>query len=151
MRHKFLHLAALLFASSAALFFSGCSTFTYDWRQAAKQPTSTNEITGRWDGSWISTANGHHGALRCLVTKRADGDYDARYRATYQRVLSFSYTVPLHAQSGADGMVFRGEADLGWLAGGIYKYEGRANPTNFFSTYDSKYVRGTFQMTRPSE
>ena len=78
MRHKFLHLAALLFASSASLFFSGCSTFTNDWRQAAKQPTSTNEITGRWDGSWISTANGHHGALRCLVTKRADGDYDVR-------------------------------------------------------------------------
>ena len=151
MRHTFLRSSALLFTLGAAAFFCGCSTFTYDWRQAAKQPAPTNDITGRWDGSWISTANGHRGALRCLVTKRVDGGFDARYRATYQRVLTFSYTVPLGPQSDADTAGFRGEADLGWLAGGLYKYEGRANPTNFFSTYDSKYDRGTFQMTRPPE
>ena len=151
MCDKYSSPATLLLALGAVLIFPGCSTFTYDWRQAAKQSTPTNEITGRWEGSWISTANGHHGALRCLVMKRADGGFDARYRATYQRVLSFSYTVPLHTDVGAVGGVFRGEADLGWLAGGIYQYEGRANATNFFSTYDSKYDRGTFQMTRPEE
>lgn len=151
MRDKFLRPASFLFALGLAALFGGCSTFTYDWRQAAKQPTPTNDITGRWDGSWMSTANGHRGALRCLVTKRADGGFDARYRATYQRVFTFSYTVPLRPQSDADTAGFRGEADLGWLAGGLYKYEGRARPTNFFSTYDSKYDQGTFQMTRPQE
>ena len=39
--------------------------------------------------------------------------------------------------------------NLGWLAGGVYHYEGRADATNFFSTYTSKYDHGTFQMTRP--
>ena len=151
MSNQFLRSASVLFSLGTAALFCGCSTFTYDWRQAANQPTPTNDITGRWDGSWSSKANGHRGALRCLVTQRADGGFDARYRATYQRVLTFSYTVPLGPQSDADTAGFRGEADLGWLAGGLYKYEGHANPTNFFSTYDSKYDRGTFQMTRPKE
>ncbi len=34
-------------------------------------------------------------------------------------------------------------------SGGVYHYDGDATPTNFFSTYKSKYDHGTFQMTRP--
>jgi hypothetical protein len=44
---------------------------------------------------------------------------------------------------------FEGEADLGWLAGGVYRYDGQATPASFFSTYKSKYDHGTFQMKRP--
>ena len=38
---------------------------------------------------------------------------------------------------------------LGFLAGGVYHYEGHADATNYFSTYSCKYDHGTFQMSRP--
>jgi len=44
---------------------------------------------------------------------------------------------------------FQGDENLGWLAGGVYHYEGRVSPTNFHSTYRSKYDHGTFEMGRP--
>jgi hypothetical protein len=59
-----------------------------------------------------------------------------------------SYTVPLSVEPQDSGSRFRGEADLGWLAGGVYRYEGHATATNFFSTYECKYDGGTFRMTR---
>jgi len=141
------HLCSL---AAAAALLAGCSTFNYEWRREAKRPTPTNDITGRWEGRWISDANGHNDGLRCLITA-AHGGYRARFRATYEGVLHFSYTVPLKTQPGTNGIEFRGSADLGRLAGGVYQYEGHATPSDFFSTYRSRYDHGTFQMTRPAE
>jgi hypothetical protein len=64
-------------------------------------------------------------------------------------MLSFGYTVPLQVEPATNGFKFSGQANLHWYAGGIYKYEGHADATNFFSTYSCKYDHGTFQMTRP--
>ena len=63
---------------------------------------------------------------------------------------SFGYSVPLQVRRTNDTYQFLGEANLGWLAGGLYHYEGSATGTNFFSTYRCKYDHGTFQMGRPS-
>lgn len=128
---------------------SGCSTFNYEWRREAKRPIPTDSITGRWDGRWISTANGHNDRLQCLITRENEGVYRARFRATYETLLHFSYTVMLDAKPSTNGVVFHGSADLGKLAGGLYTYDGYANPTNFFSTYRAKSDRGTFEMSRP--
>jgi len=128
---------------------SGCSSFHRDWRAAGKLPTPSDTIQGRWEGSWVSNENGHHGRLRCLLTKDETNRYQARFHAKYKRILSFSYTVPLEVEGENSSARFTGEADLGTLAGGIYTYAGNASPTNFFSTYKSKYDHGTFQMTRP--
>jgi hypothetical protein len=97
----------------------------------------------------LSDINHHTGELRCVVTKREDGMYRARFHAKYNKVLSFGYTVPLKVEPAADGFHFSGEADLGWLAGGVYHYDGHADTTNFFSTYSCKYDHGTFKMGRP--
>ncbi|MEW6158182.1 MAG: hypothetical protein AB1813_12160 [Verrucomicrobiota bacterium] len=129
----------------------GCSTFHRDWREAAKTPPPPNDITGRWDGRWISQVNGHNGRLRCLISKTGDGSYSARFHAKYKKILSFGYTVPLTAKTESGKWVFEGQADLGKLAGGLYTYKGNASPTEFFSIYDSKYDRGTFEMTRPAK
>ena len=50
----------------------------------------------------------------------------------------------------ADGDVYRfsAEADLGWLAGGRYEYDGSVDGDNFRSTYKSKSDYGTFKMAR---
>ncbi|GEM_PF-304797 len=138
--------AFLLFVSSL---LSGCSSFEHDWQKTAQSPAPTDGLQGRWDGTWLSDANGHDGRLRCIVTRKPDGSYRARFHAVYRKVLTFGYTVPLNVTP-ADGIYgFSGQADLHWYAGGIYHYDGHADGTNFFSTYRSKYDHGTFQMKRP--
>ena len=141
---RWISLWALLFLAG-----TGCSTFNRDWKSAKAAPGLANDIQGRWQGSWVSHTNSHHGRLRCLLSQENDGHYSARFHANYLRILSFTYSVPLAVQQTNGAYDFRGEADLGRLAGGLYSYEGQATPTNFFSTYHSKGDGGIFQMNRP--
>lgn len=146
--------SALLVVRTLALLLlglgvGGCSTFPRAWKDAAAQPAPANSITGRWEGRWQSAVNGHSGRLRCLIVPLDNGQHSARFHANYWRIFSFGYTVTLQAQESGGAFQFKGEANLGWLAGGQYTYEGRATPTNFFSTYRATRDHGTFQMTRP--
>jgi hypothetical protein len=134
---------------SAGLLFCGCSTFNRDWKKAAQQNVPVGSIEGRWDGKWLSDVNGHTGRLRCLLTRETDSSYEARFRATYWKVFRFSYSVSLRFEQKDVTWHFTGDENLGKLAGGIYHYEGQVTPTNFFSTYWSRYDHGTFQMQRP--
>jgi hypothetical protein len=127
---------------------AGCSSFNHDWRAASATVNSTNDLAGRWQGSWHSDANGHSGKLKCVIAKQAD-TYRAHFHANYLKVLSFSYSLDLHTERNAEGgFQFTGSADLGTLGGGQYEYKGHAEGTNFFSTYSSKYEHGMFQMRR---
>ena len=127
----------------------GCSSFNRDWRKAAHQAVPVGSIEGRWEGSWISDVNSHHGKLRCLMTHEEGDRYRARFWATYWKVFRFTYAVPLEFQAHDIGWEFNGEANLGRLAGGVYYYEGRATLTNLHSTYRSKYDHGRFELRRP--
>jgi len=126
---------------------SGCSTFNREWRAASKIPAATNDLAGRWQGSWVSEANGHSGKLRCLISRQREDAYAARFHAKFMKIFSFGYAVKLETKRTGDTFNFTGSADLGAL-GGVYRYEGHAEGTNFFSTYSSKYDHGTFQMRR---
>lgn len=106
-------------------------------------------MEGRWQGRWLSDVNGHNGKLLCIVSRLEDGDYAARFRATYKKFLRFSYAVPLEVEHRSGVWHFHGEENLGKLAGGVYRYEGNATPTNFHSTYRSRYDHGIFEMQRP--
>jgi hypothetical protein len=127
----------------------GCSSFNRDWKAALLRPPQSNDFTGPWQGKWRSDVTGHNGALRCLVSELPEGRYQARFHAKYKKIFSFGYTVPLEVQRHDAVFRFRGEANLGKLAGGIYEYDGHASVTNFFSLYRSKSDHGTFQMDRP--
>jgi hypothetical protein len=140
--------AVLLAIALLALITSGCSSFNREWRQAQKAPVRLDSLEGRWEGRWLSDANGHNGNLRCLITRTNGTEYAARFRATYLWVLRFSYTVSLQVEAHDGGWRFRGEEDLGKAAGGLYRYAGTATATNFHSTYDSKYDHGVFEMNR---
>jgi hypothetical protein len=128
----------------------GCSTFERDWQRTTALPS--DKLAGPWIGTWRSNVNGHNDELRCLVTPLTNNVYSARYHAKYRRGIlrfTFGYTVPLSVTNREGTFTFSGESNLGWYAGGVYRYQGTATATNFFSTYDSKYDRGTFQMRRP--
>lgn len=143
-------LPRLAFLLAVIAFVTGCSTFDRDWKRAATAPAPG--MSGRWTGHWHSDVNGHNDELRCIITPLADGHLSARYHARYKRGIfrfSFGYTVPLVVTNFNGRYDFSGESNLGWYAGGIYRYRGSASATNFTSAYDSKYDRGTFEMHRP--
>jgi hypothetical protein len=144
-----------LSAIVALLTLTGCSSFNREWREAATRPVPANDLTGRWEGRWNSEANGHNDKLRAIISVVDTNHYDVKFHAAYQNwqtlflTVHFGYTVRMETKPSTNGVTFRGMEDLGFLAGGIYTYEGRADGTNFFSNYNSKYDWGTFQMKRP--
>ncbi len=116
---------------------------------ADRQPNSAAGLVGAWDGTWKSEASRHHGRLQCLISESSPREYQARFRATFGKIFHSSYTVPLSVTQTNGQFEFRGQANLGSLAGGDYTYVGHASPTNFFSTYQSKYDHGVFELHRP--
>ena len=128
---------------------SGCSSFHREWRKAGREATPPPGMEGRWDGGWLSDANGHHGRLRAVITRTAPDTYRAHYHAKFLRVMSYSYVAELAVRETNGVYSFDGQADLGKLAGGVYTYTGTASATNFQSTYKSKYDHGNYEMRRP--
>ena len=135
----------------ALMTLARCSGFDRAWKAAGERPTPENAITGRWAGTWQSETSDHSGKLRAMITEQDENTYLARYHATYAGWLTFETKARLRGEQTGEGRVeFRGEEDLGWLAGGVYEYKGHATPEEFFSTYRSKHDHGTYTMTRPA-
>jgi hypothetical protein len=132
-----------------ALFLTGCSSFNREYKAALAQPIPTNDISGPWEGRWVSDKNGHTGKLRAVLRQSSAEEYDAYFHATFWKFFRSSYRVPLKYKEENGRTTISGEQDLGWLSGGVYTYEGEATPTRFFSTYKMKYDHGTFEMKRP--
>lgn len=130
---------------------SGCSSFHREWREAAKvSPTGDRPWEGRWLGTWQSDANGHHGGLKCVLTPGGEpGQYRASFRASYAKVIHFGYVAALTGSESNGVVRFSGSSDLGSVAGGVYRYDGHANATQFLSTYKSGGDHGTFTLKRP--
>src|SRR5260221_14416022 len=101
--------------------FSGCSSFQRNWRETAATATQPprDDIFGRWEGTWKSDSSGHTDKLRCVLNKIDEQHYTANFHAKYRRILSFSYSVPLIVTNDGTKRSFRGEANLGKLAGGV--------------------------------
>jgi len=140
----------LLIIAVGLIAVTGCSSFHKEWSAAVRAPILTNSIEGPWAGEWHSDKNGHHGSLRCVVTKTSDTTFRAHYRATYKKIVHFSYVATLNGRETNGVVALKGDADLGKMAGGVYTYEGTATPTEFRSSYSSKYDRGEYQMSRPA-
>jgi len=137
----------------------GCSSFNRDWNRmerialAETEPMQTPSgplagMLGRWQGEWRSDANGHHGKLRCIITRGDGADLHARYRARYGWFFTFDYDMPMAVEHHGATYHFSASADLGWLAGGEYQYDGTVTGDTFHATYESSGDHGTFEMTR---
>jgi hypothetical protein len=106
------------------------------------------DIQGRWRGQWIGEVNGHTGQLRAILTPLEPGRYRAGFHATHSKFLRACYRVMLSVREENGRFVMEGEADLGQLAGGVYRYQGKAIPTEFNCTYRCEFDCGTFRMSR---
>lgn len=130
-----------------AAFTSNCVHFRHEWEQD-QAGTSKSGLSGRWQGEWVSEANGHRGQLRCVVTEPNEQQLRACFHATYAKLLRVCYCVPLAVEENAGRFRLQGENDLGKLAGGVYQYEGEATSEEFFVTYRCRYDHGTFHLRR---
>jgi hypothetical protein len=138
----------IVFLVATGLFMAGCSTFERDWNAMSTDPAGEVGMEGRWEGTWQSDENGHNGGLRCIITADEDDTLTARYHATYGSIFTFEYEMPMVVRREGDVYHFAAEADLGWLAGGVYEYAGTVHGDAFESTYDCKRDHGTFRMER---
>ena len=137
--HGFFHVLAALFSNS--------SDFRRAWNNYPESAPPPEDIQGRWQGEWISDVNGHHGQLKAITTKVNSGKYKTSFHATYSKVLRVCYSVNLNVREEDGRFQLEGEADLGQLAGGIYRYDGEATLTEFNCEYRCEYDHGTFRMT----
>jgi hypothetical protein len=131
----------------------GCSGFNAAYETALAQGAApAGSIEGAWDGTWTSQAGHGGGRLRAVITRAGPDTYHAWFRAGFWNVMEASQEVDLKVVGGAAGseITAAGEEDLGWLYGGVYRYEATVTPVKFGATYSSKYDRGVFEMVRPA-
>jgi hypothetical protein len=128
--------------------FNNRSQFERAWHayQSAANPGQT--IQGRWQGEWVSEANGHRGELKCLLSRIGADQLEAVFLARFGGFLRVGYGVRLSATANGEGFRLKGESDLGTLAGGVYQYEGEVGPTEFTCRYRCKYDHGRFDLKR---
>lgn len=124
---------------------ANCREFHDRWERATRD---SSRIAGRWEGEWVSEANGHRGPLRCVLETLADGRWRATFHAGYAGVFRACYATELTAAASGSGWTFEGESDIGWLAGGVYRCEGDATDSAFTARYRSRYDNGRFQLHR---
>lgn len=166
-------LRLLLILVLAAPLGACSSGFDAKW-QAAAGRRPADPYSGRWMGEWKSTRRSHGDRLECILTKLtvpseqmrrsmvqtigAAGfppeniklrwsSHSANFHAHWHG-LSSSYTMPLFTTPTREGLRIQGEHDLGWLQGGVYKYDGLITPTTFRLNYDSRYDTGIFELHR---
>ena len=126
---------------------AGCQTVT---PPPAKSPVA-QQIEGHWTGTWHCETTGHSGKLRCRLTYVDDNQYQAKYTGTYMAILPFWYTVDMEVDCQAQACQIQAIADLGWLGGGHYVYDGTIIGDRFKTNYTSKHHNGTFELQRPQK
>ena len=136
--------AALFLAMAAA---GCCSTFERDWQAGLCSPPA-DRLAGLWEGSWESESNGHHGALRAIITPCGPNQYFARYDARFCWFIPYGYDTHHWAFDEGDVTHFQGDADLGRLAGGVYRCSGWVHHDDYAACYTADRDRGHFRMRR---
>ena len=115
------------------------------------------EVSGPWEGYWLSGENAHTGKLRAVAVPatseapaaNGDGRYQFRYHATWAKVLSGGYTSEHEVKRKPDGsFTLKGQEEIALL--GLYKSEGTIKGDKFDSTYHADADQGVFILKRPS-
>ena len=143
---------ALLLRLTLGLLLMPCLTSCGSaFRSAWKKAPVTAAVEGKWKGTWLSDASGHHGDLLCVVSasKNAQGDHEFFYHATWKKILSGSYKAVHTVKKQKDGSyTFKGEHKMPDWAGGLYHYEGTIKGDEFKANYRCSMDNGTYTMKR---
>lgn len=148
--------SSLLRFALSLLVLSVLSSCGSEFRSAWKKAPVTQGAEGKWEGTWLSEVNGHHGKLRCVVGEPTCGHGASKtgvvpffYHATWKGFLSGSYKAEHQVRQQKDGSyVFKGEHKMPDWAGGLYHYHGTIKGDDFNASYKSSADKGTFTMKR---
>lgn len=132
-------------AALAAAVLCGCSSFERDWAGAAKLPVLESDPLGAWVGTWQNTNNTHGGELRALLVRNSATNYTATFHATWGQH-SGTFRTWLTGERTGNTLEFTGSKRLLLVR---IRNRGEVSPTNFVSTYESRFDNGTFTLTRP--
>ncbi|MDB6003404.1 MAG: hypothetical protein JWR15_391, partial [Prosthecobacter sp.] len=114
---------ALFLRLALGLLFLTClPSCGFAFRSAWNKAPVTAGVEGKWKGTWLSDASGHHGDLACVVTlpglvdcvkgltsapacdsSHAPHPFEFFYRATWKKILSGSYKAEHIVQKQKDG------------------------------------------------
>ncbi len=136
----------LLLLVGAALALAGCTSFETKWAAAVRVPSLASDPLGAWVGTWQNTNNTHGGALRAILERKSETNYAATFHATWGNQ-SGSFTTRLKGTRDGDSLAFEGRKRLLFF---LIRNAGQVNPTNFVSTYESRFDNGTFTLRRPN-
>lgn len=134
-------------------------SFRSAWKNA---PSSANGIDGRWEGNWVSTASGHTGKLRAVISKEENLPYTCGagvplrsfsrsffYHCTWRGILSAGFKTKHEVVKQKNGTyTFKGDHQMPKWVGGTYHYQGTIKGDDFNACYESGMDRGTFTMKR---
>lgn len=120
----------------------GCRSFEKDWKSAAGQPS--DDLSGRWIGTWQNTNNTHAGPLRAVLWQTGTNTYDARFHAVWGK-RSGSFRTRLNGQWQDGTFHFTGKRRVFLVP---ITTTGTAIPTQLNSAYDSPLDRGSFHLHR---
>lgn len=152
-------LTSALLTSCAGPGFESAYQKSLDSYQAADPKP---EVSGPWEGYWLSDKNGHTGKLRAIGTEDSSlgrneqgsgkefQQVEFRYHATWAKILSGGYTSDHLVRRKSDGSItVRGEKEIAFL--GLYTSEGTIEGEKFESRYHSDADQGVFVLRRPSQ
>ncbi len=138
--------------SAVSVLLSSCAGpgFNKKWEAAlAEHPApQQTDITGPWQGSWNSEANGHTGDLRCIVNETGKDRYNFQYWATWGRGMKGTFAID--CEGARQGGVTRvtGQKKLGPF--GKYSHEAEITPSRFDARFSRQRKNlGTFELSRP--
>jgi hypothetical protein len=130
-------------------------TFAFPALKSGVCTASYPPVAGKWKGTWLSDASGHHGDLQCVVSEYitakndSESDHEFFYHATWKNFLSGSYKAIHTVQKQKDGTyTFKGEHKMPNWAGGLYHYEGTIKGDEFKANYRCSMDNGTYTMKR---
>ena len=141
--------AALLLLLGIMPALTGCLSFEQRWKEAAVQHVPKGSIAGRWTGHWTRDESDQRGRIRCILTLLKRGTYEARFQTKTLAVIPFERTVRFAPKLSGGLHHFEGEANLGWLTGGVYRFKGKIDATQCFATYASGRGSGAVELSRP--
>jgi hypothetical protein len=130
------------------------------FRSAWKKPASNAGVSGKWEGTWLSTASGHTGKLRAVISEPAPlccaskqqpqaVPHQFFYHCTWRGILSAAFkTTHLVVKKNNSTHTFKGDHKMPNWVGGLYHYEGTIKGDEFNACYESGLDRGTFTMKR---
>lgn len=137
-----------LWAAAAICGCVGCAGFDQQYEQQLSAAPAAP--AGAWTGAWASAKTKHSGAVRAvIVPAESPQRYDATFQATWGWLFRSEVQVTLVEVPTSAGVLLKGDKDLGFLAGGVHRFNGMVTGDQLVATYQSDSDRGKLTLMRP--